>query len=103
VIFDIEHIFSKKWQNTNYNGWNFNDAQIYLESFGNKIVLEKKLNIQAGNNYFNNKKQKYASSKISSVLALSKLSQKDWLKNDIEEREKLFATEVLRFFRENIV
>jgi hypothetical protein len=103
AIFDIEHIFPKKWQDTNYNGWNFNDAQVYLESFGNKIVLERKLNIQAGNNYFNNKKQRYASSKISSVLILSNLSQKDWRKNDIEEREKLFVEDVLRFFKENIV
>ena len=40
-----EHIFPKKWQTTNYNGWDEKDAQAYLDCFGNKIVFEKKLNI----------------------------------------------------------
>jgi hypothetical protein len=80
----------------------FLDAQKYLESFGNKVVLEKRLNIQAGNEYFNNKKQKYASSKVANVLALSKLSQNDWHKDDIENREKVFIAELLAFFKENI-
>lgn len=38
---DIEHIFPRKWQNTNYNGWKKEDANIYLESIGNKMFLEK--------------------------------------------------------------
>jgi hypothetical protein len=65
------------------------------------MVLERKLNIQAGAGYFNNKKQKYASSKIAVAQALSKLPQKDWLKSDIEAREKIFAADLLRFFKEN--
>ena len=56
---DIEHIFPKKWQDTNYNGWTKIDADLYLDRFGNKTVFEKKLNIQAGNGYFGVKKQKY--------------------------------------------
>jgi uncharacterized protein with ParB-like and HNH nuclease domain len=43
--FDIEHIFPKKWQDTNYNGWSKDDADLYLDRFGNKTVCEKKLNI----------------------------------------------------------
>jgi hypothetical protein len=100
--FDIEHIFPKKWQDTNYNGWNINDAKIYLERFGNKIVLEKKLNIQAGNGYFGVKKQRYTNSKIASVLELSKLIQSDWVKTDIERREENFISEIISFFKENI-
>jgi len=45
--FDIEHIFPKKWQDTNYNGWSNDEAALYLDRFGNKTVFEKKLNIQA--------------------------------------------------------
>jgi uncharacterized protein with ParB-like and HNH nuclease domain len=100
--FDIEHIFPKKWQDTNYNGWNFNDAQSYLDRFGNKIVLEKKLNIQAGNGYFGIKKQKYASSKIACVRELSSYSKNDWLKEDIEERETNFKDRLVVFFREQL-
>ncbi|MDR0685191.1 MAG: DUF262 domain-containing HNH endonuclease family protein [Spirochaetaceae bacterium] len=101
--FDIEHIFPRKWQDTNYNGWNYNDAQIYLEHFGNKIVLEKKLNIQAGNGYFGVKKARYANSKIATILELSKLSQNDWLKKDIEDRDKKFISEILSFIKQNII
>ncbi|MDR2150170.1 MAG: DUF1524 domain-containing protein, partial [Spirochaetaceae bacterium] len=81
---------------------NYNDAQIYLEHFGNKIVLEKKLNIQAGNGYFGLKKGRYAKSKIAAVLELSRLSQNDWLRKDIENRDKIFVLEILSFIKENI-
>lgn len=55
----MEHIFPQKWQNTNYNGWTREDAKEYLEQIGNKMWLEKKINIQAGNGYFGRKKEKY--------------------------------------------
>lgn len=100
--FEIEHIFPKKWQDTNYNGWNIDDAQLYLDRFGNKIVLEKKLNIQAGNGYFGIKKVKYSISKIASVLELSNYSKRDWVKEDIEKRELTFKTNIIDFFKEQL-
>lgn len=101
--FDIEHIFPKKWQNTNYNGWDKQDADLYLDRFGNKIVFEKKLNIQAGNGYFGNKKLKYSQSKIACVIELSKYSKNDWIKGDIELRESLFKKSIIGFFKEQLV
>jgi len=97
--FDIEHIFPKKWQNTNYNGWSKEEANDYLDNFGNKIVLEKKLNVQAGNNYFGTKKQKYSLSKIASVIELSNYQNDDWVKSDIENREKRFSEAIISFFK----
>jgi uncharacterized protein with ParB-like and HNH nuclease domain len=97
--FDIEHIFPKKWQDTNYNGWNINDAALYLDRFGNKIVFEKKLNIQAGNGYFGVKKQKYGLSKIACVLDLSVYHKNDWVKEDIEARELTFKSTLIDFFK----
>jgi hypothetical protein len=97
--FHIEHIFPQKWQNTNYNGWNEKDAKKYLEWYGNKVVFEQKLNIQAGNGYFGKKKIKYTQSKIAVVKALSKLVQKDWVKKDIEERELQFIIAIMDFFK----
>jgi hypothetical protein len=96
--FDIEHIFPQKWQDTNYNGWEESDAQDYLNKFGNKIVFEKKLNIQAGNGYFGKKKKRYSESKIAVVLELSNYSKNDWLKEDIEKREESFNESLLNFF-----
>lgn len=101
--FDIEHIFPKKWQNTNYNGWNIEDAVKYLDRFGNKIVFEKKLNIQAGNGYFGIKKQKYNLSSIASVNDLSKYYKEDWMKEDIEQREDNFKENIITFFQNELV
>lgn len=99
--FEIEHIFPKKWQDTNYNGWNRSDAAEYLELFGNKVVIGKKLNTQAGNSYFGQKKGKYSSSNIADVLDLSNYASNDWLKEDIEKRQAEFEKRLLEFFAEN--
>ncbi|MEI6056866.1 MAG: DUF262 domain-containing HNH endonuclease family protein [Lentisphaerota bacterium] len=100
--FEIEHIFPRNWQNTNYNGWEKTDAQIYLEKFGNKTAIEKKINIQAGNGYFGKKKAKYRDSKISNVLDLSSFSKNDWVKEDIELRDSQFVETIYSFFTENM-
>ena len=100
--FDIEHIFPKKWQDTNYNGWEKKDAELFIEKFGNKIIFEKKLNIQAGNGYFGNKKNKYGISKIANVLDLSNYPKNDWTKEDIEQREEEFKTRIITFFKSNL-
>lgn len=101
--FDIEHIFPKKWQDTNYNGWIEQDAKIFLEKFGNKVVCERKLNILAGNGYFGNKKFKYRNSKIANVLDLADYPKNDWIKEDIEIRENDFKNRLINFFKENLV
>lgn len=101
--FDIEHIFPKRWQDSNYNGWNKTDAEIYLDRFGNKIVLEKKLNIQAGNGYFGVKKVRYTQSRIAVVLELSQYHKDDWVKDDIEARESQFKSDILEFFTGQLV
>jgi uncharacterized protein with ParB-like and HNH nuclease domain len=103
ATFDIEHIFPKKWQNTNYNGWSLEDANDYLDRFGNKIVFEKKLNIQAGNGYFGVKKQKYSLSKIATVLNLANYHKNDWVKSDIEQRETEFKKNIIDFFKSNLL
>ncbi|WP_445430469.1 DUF262 domain-containing protein [Chryseobacterium indoltheticum] len=100
--FDIEHIFPKKWQDTNYSGWSKKDADLYLDRFGNKIIFEKKLNIQAGNGYFGIKKQKYSQSKIATVIKLSKYHKNDWIKDDIENREIKFKDSIISYFKDNL-
>jgi len=100
--FEIEHIFPKKWQNTNYNGWTKIDAENFLENFGNKIIFEKKLNIQAGNNYFLQKKEKYKKSKIKTVIDLANITNNDWTKENIEERELALKKIISNFFKSQI-
>lgn len=101
--FDIEHIFPKKWQDTNYNGWTKKEADLYLDKFGNKVVFEKKLNIQAGNGYFGIKKTKYKISSIANVNDLYNHPKNDWIKEDIEEREIKFKKDLIDFFQNNLI
>jgi len=98
----IEHIFPRQWQDANYNGWSKEEADKYLNRFGNKTVCERKLNIQAGNGYFGQKKDKYKSSKIATVRELADYPKNDWTKEDIEQREAHFKKTLLAFFRTNI-
>ncbi len=100
--FDIEHIFPKKWQEANYHGWSDREAQQYLDRFGNKIVFEKKLNIQAGNGYFGVKKLKYNNSSISVVKELGQYPKNDWVKEDIEAREAAFTDRLTTFFENEV-
>lgn len=88
LIDEIEHILPKKWQDTNYQGWDRKDADSYLEHIGNKMLLEKKLNIECGNGYFGQKKEKYADSSFCEAKSLSKYPKNDWLKVDIKKRNE---------------
>ena len=99
---DIEHIFPQKWQNTNYNGWNNEEAKTHLNMFGNKVVLGRRLNIQAGNGYFGQKKIKYANSTVREVQDLAKYPSEDWLKEDIEKRNHEMITRLVNFFKESL-
>lgn len=96
--FDIEHIFPQKWQDTNYFGWDEKDAQSFLNKFGNKMVLEKKLNIQAGNGYFGKKKEKYSRSDIAVVNRIADSDRSDWAQTDIQARDDHFVSAMLTFF-----
>ncbi|MES2629549.1 MAG: DUF1524 domain-containing protein [Bacteroidota bacterium] len=100
--FEVEHIFPHKWQTANYNGWDEIEAKNHLNRFGNKIVFEKKLNIQAGNNYFGKKKEKYAESEIEAVRELSKYPKLDWHKQDIDERDNRVLNELMTFFTAHV-
>ncbi len=98
---EIEHIFPKKWQNTNYNGWNKKDANQYLEQIGNKMLLEKGLNIEA-DGYFGRKKEKYKESKFLEAQDLGKYPKDDWLKENIKQRNEEIFQCLYKFFKENI-
>jgi hypothetical protein len=86
---EIEHILPKNWQSGNYQGWSKTDAAEYIEKIGNKILLDKKTNIQAGDGFFKTKKEKwYKNAKIEVVKKLANdFYHDDWVQKDIENRE----------------
>ena len=100
---EIEHIFPKTTQwRSSYTGWSKEEAQPYIESIGNKMWLEKRLNIYASNNYFDDKKEKYKKSNFLEAQELSQSAKNDWLKQDIELRNEEIYKRLRKFFEENV-
>ncbi|BDQ28879.1 hypothetical protein ASB7_07160 [Helicobacter ailurogastricus] len=99
---EIEHIFPKKWQ-TNYVKLSQKEANALVESIGNKILLEKPLNIKASNGYFDAKKPKYAKSKFLEAQDLAKFPKSDWLLEDIKARTEEIYQRLYAFFKEYAV
>lgn len=100
---EIEHIFPKTtyWR-PSYTGWDKDEAKPFIESIGNKMLLEPQLNIRASNRHFDGKKDKYAKSKFLEAQKLAKLPQNDWLKEDIEKRNEEIYTRLKDFFASNV-
>jgi len=74
---EIEHIFPQTWDSKYYT-LNEEEANEKLEHLGNKLPLEKKLNISASNNYFAKKKDRYKDSKIAIVKKLGDSTLDEW-------------------------
>lgn len=100
---EIEHIFPKttNWRSS-YTGWDKDEADPYIESIGNKMWLEKRLNIKASNNYFDDKKEKYKKSKFLEAQEMANSSKNDWLKADIEARNEEIFNRLYDFFMKNL-
>lgn len=98
--FQIEHIFPQKWDKT-YFTWSEDDADKYINMFGNKIAFERRLNIQASNGFYSKKKDYYQKSNIKEVFNL--LHYEDWNKEQIDERNIGMITRLKTFFENNLV
>lgn len=97
---EIEHIFPQDYKGYNFNQ-NIPDEEIRqkIEQLGNKIPLEKRLNIKASNDYFGRKKQEYAKSQIKVALDLSKSSIVEWNLIDIENRNADVSKDIQKSFK----
>ncbi|MBZ7934772.1 DUF262 domain-containing protein [Campylobacter sp. RM9929] len=101
---EIEHIFPKttNWR-PSYTGWDKEKAEPFIESIGNKMWLEKRLNVKASNGYFDEKKEKYKNSVFLEAQDLAKYSKNDWLKEDIEQRSEEIYKRLKEFFEKNVM
>lgn len=92
---EIEHILPQKWQNNYFN----EDPEILkdcLEHLGNKLPFEKKLNISAGDGYFDVKKKKYEESKIILTKEMAYYPSNHWTSQQILERDAELSIEILK-------
>lgn len=93
--YHIEHILPVKWNN--YDGWTQETWELNLNTLGNQIPLEYKLNISAKNEFFDKKKDAYKRSLIQDALDL--LEVEDWTRETwaLKHEEKL--KRLLEFFK----
>lgn len=95
---EIEHIFPQTWD-TKYYTLNKEDANDKLEHIGNKLPLEKKLNISASNNYFNKKKERYKESGIAICKKLGNSSLDEWYLDNIEKNDEKICNQLKSLFK----
>lgn len=94
---EIEHILPLKWQPSYFNT-NEDEVNELIETIGNKIPFEKRLNIIASNGYFSKKQEQYAKSNIAITKAMSNSNIKDWKLEEIRERNIRIIDEVIDTF-----
>lgn len=92
--FDIEHILPKAWNN--YDKWTNDTWTKNINSLGNLVPIERKLNIKASNEFFNKKKKEYSKSKISDVNELTELD--NWYPENLKKIQIEKINRILSFF-----
>lgn len=95
----IEHILPQKWQSSYFPTNSDSEVKELVEHIGNKIPIEKKLNIIASNGYFAKKKESYKKSKVGVLLELSQ-SNNNWGLDEIRERDIRISDEFVRILNE---
>lgn len=95
---EIEHIFPQKWEPKFYT-YDKEVATEKLEHLGNKLPLEKALNISANNNYFSKKKDKYKDSKIAICKRYSESSLLEWNLDNIDSNDITVCNQIKTIFR----
>ena len=94
---EIEHIFPQTWDSKYYT-LNEEEANVKLEHLGNKLPLEKKLNISASNNYFDKKKSKYLESNIAISKQLGNSALVEWYLDNIEQNDAMICHQIKSLF-----
>lgn len=94
---EIEHILPQKWDTNYFPKTPEQEVRQLVEYLGNKIPLEKKLNIIASNNYFQKKKESYQKSQIVWAKGFAQEHSK-WDIEDIRVRSLRLSDELLEIF-----
>lgn len=101
TIFETEHIFAKNRQDKEHS---LKDSK-NLECLGNKVLLEKRINIRASDYRFEDKKkyyigQKKEPTKIKELINLSEIKD-DFNEEDIIERNKMIISKFISYLDSN--
>lgn len=97
---EIEHILPQKWQATYFVNISEAIVKEKIEHIGNKIPFEKRLNIIAGNGYFDKKKLLYSESKIAITKNFAKLDIHNWNLESIAKRDIDVANKIQNILKQ---
>ena len=95
---EIEHIFPQKWQTNYFPKESDSTIKEKIEHIGNKLPIEKKLNIVAGNGYFSKKKKEYMVSKIAITNTMGTSEVMEWNLDSIMKRDLRISDEMAEIF-----
>ena len=96
---EIEHMFPQTWDSKYYD-IDKDEANQTLEHLGNKLPLEKKLNISASNGYFDKKKEKYRDSQIAISKNMGNSTLDEWNLDSIRSRDAVLCREIKSLFKQ---
>lgn len=97
TYWEIEHIFPQTWDTKHFN-YKKEDIKDKLEHIGNKLPLEKKLNISASNNYFSKKQEKYKESQIAITSKIGQSILEQWDLNNITDNDTKICKKIKDLF-----
>ncbi len=96
---EIEHILPLRWQVNYFLHRSKEEIDEKIEHIGNKLPFEKKLNIVAGNGYFDKKKVEYAKSKIAMTKEMGDEIDTEWNLDSIVKKDERVSDKVLFILR----
>lgn len=100
MSWEIEHILPQRWQNSYFPDYNEKEIKERIEHIGNKLPFEKKLNIIAGNGYFEKKKTFYEKSSIAITKSMAQSPVSEWGLADISENDVYQANIIMTLLKE---
>jgi uncharacterized protein with ParB-like and HNH nuclease domain len=92
----IEHILPEKYERYRYDDWDESKFTHHFDTLGNVVILERRLNIKASNQFFIDKTMYYLQSDIADVRDLA--SNKNWTPKLCQERHKEITNKLIDFF-----
>ena len=93
--YHIEHILPRKWND--YDRWTDETHDNALDTLGNLVPLEWRINIRAQNEFFSRKQDTYRDSIVRDAKALAKLNH--WYPEDYEKRHKKILARLSAFLK----
>ena len=96
---EIEHIFPQKYKKSDFPNMASEQIDEIIECIGNKMPLEKKINCEAKDGFFEEKKKRYEKTAIALAKDLAESKLTDWKFDNINTRKVHTADAVAKLMK----